>query len=311
MRDQAERLREIIDNLKKNQKMRSSLKEAEMSMAKTAAEDKSARIITITSGKGGVGKSNIAVNMSIALSNMGFKVALIDGDLGLANVDVLLGISPEYSMADILHCNKSIMEALCEGPGGIKFISGGYGNEELVKLNKEQLEKFIGNIGILDSYFDIIVVDTGAGISDNVLSFVMASDEVIIVTTPDPTAIMDAYALIKVISSRSKDKDIKVIVNRAENVGEANNVLEKLVMVSDKFLKMKVSPLGFVLYDESVIKAVKSQIPFLTSNPNSVASKNIRKIADKLINSGAYAEGEIKNSGIRDFINRVYSFLKN
>jgi len=311
MRDQAERLREIINNLKKNQNNKNDLQDEVIDTTKTEVKSKSARIITITSGKGGVGKSNIAVNMSIALSNMGHKVALIDGDLGLANVDVLLGISPEFSMADILHSNKSIMEILCEGPGGIKFLSGGSGIEELAKLDKDQLEKFITNIGILDNYFDIIVVDTGAGISDNVLSFVMASDEVIIVTTPDPTAIMDAYALIKVISARSKDKDVKIIVNRAENISEANNVLNKLVLVSDKFLQMKVSPLGFVLYDENVVKAVKSQVPFLTSSPNSVASKNIRNITNNLINSSGYVEDEIKSSGIRSFINRVYNFIRN
>jgi len=310
MRDQAERLREIINNLKKNQNNKNDLQDEVIDTTKTEVKSKSARIITITSGKGGVGKSNIAVNMSIALSNMGLKVALIDGDLGLANVDVLLGITPEFSMADILHSNKSIMEALCEGPGGIKFLSGGSGIEELAKLNKDQLEKFITNIGILDSYFDIIVVDTGAGISDNVISFVMASDEVIIVTTPDPTAIMDAYALIKVISARNKDKDVKIIVNRAENISEANNVLNKLVLVSDKFLQMKISPLGFVLYDESVVKAVKSQVPFLNSSPNSIASKNIRDITNNLINSSGYVEGGIRSSGIKSFINRVYNFFK-
>ena len=127
----------------------------------------------------------------------------------------------------------------------MKFISGGSGVEELVKLNTEQLETFIRKIGILDRYFDIIIIDTGAGLSESVLSFAMASDEIIVVTTPDPTAITDAYALIKVISSRNVNKDIKVIVNRAENVSEANNVLDKLVLVSDKFLSMKIVPLGF------------------------------------------------------------------
>ena len=218
MRDQAERLREIVDNLKRNKIKNNGyyFNKTAINMTKYTEKSSSARIITITSGKGGVGKSNIAVNMSIALSSLGYRVALIDADLGLANVDVLMGITPEFSMADVLHFDKNIMEVLSEGPCGIKFLSGGSGVEELVKLSKEQLEKLISNIGILDSNFDIIVIDTGAGLSDNVLSFVMASDEVIIVATPDPTSIMDAYALIKIVSSRNKDKDVKIIVNRAK-----------------------------------------------------------------------------------------------
>ena len=214
MKDQADRLREIIDNLKRNQIINNN------NYVNSRKKTNSARIITITSGKGGVGKTNVAVNMSIALSNIGYKVALIDADLGLAN---------------ILHYDIDIMETLSEGPGGIKFISGGSGVEELVKLNKEQLEKFISNIEILDNYFDIILIDTGAGLSDNVLSFVMASAEVIIVTTPDPTAITDAYALIKIISSRDRNKDVKIIVNRAESIKEANDVLDKLAFVSNRF----------------------------------------------------------------------------
>jgi len=302
MKDQADRLREIIDNLKRNQIINNN------NYVNSRKKTNSARIITITSGKGGVGKTNVAVNMSIALSNIGYKVALIDADLGLANIDVILGVSPKYSLADILHYDIDIMETLSEGPGGIKFISGGSGVEELVKLNKEQLEKFISNIEILDNYFDIILIDTGAGLSDNVLSFVMASAEVIIVTTPDPTAITDAYALIKIISSRDRNKDVKIIVNRAESIKEANDVLDKLAFVSNRFLGMKILPLGLVLYDESVVKAVKLQQPFLISNPNSHASKFIRDITINLVNKNNYMPDSMRN-GMKSFVKRLHSFF--
>lgn len=310
MKDQAQRLREIIEDMKRKQS-KNNESYSENITVNTTKTTNLARVITVTSGKGGVGKSNIAVNMSISLCSMGYKVALIDADLGLANVDVLMGISPEFSLADILHNNKSIMEILSEGPCGVKFISGGSGVEELVKLNKEQLEKFISEIGILDSYFDIIIIDTGAGLSDSVLSFTMASDEIIVVTTPDPTAITDAYALIKVISSRNMNKDIKVIVNRAENVNEANNVLDKLVLVTDKFLSMKIVPLGFILYDDNVIKAVKSQSPFITSNPNSTASRNIRSITMNMVNNKDYMKDASDSSGMKGFINQLYNFFRN
>mgnify|MGYP000957598734 CR=1 FL=1 len=305
MKDQADKLREIIESLKKKQ-----MKSNDSSIIYENSREKAtkSRIITITSGKGGVGKTNIAVNLSIALGTIGYRVALIDADLGLANIDVMLGISSKYSLVDILNDEIDIMETLSEGPRGIKFISGGSGIEELVKLDKEQLEKFINNIGILDNYFDIIIIDTGAGLSDNVLSFVMSSDEVIIVTTPDPTAITDAYALIKIVSSRDMHKNVKIIVNRAETIREANDVLDKLVFVSDKFLKMKVLPLGIVLYDENVVKAVKMQQPFFISNPNSIASKLIKDISMNLSNKNNYTKN-LEESGMRSFVKKLYSFF--
>jgi flagellar biosynthesis protein FlhG len=211
MKDQAEKLRQVIDNLKSRQA-------ASQAAMPVPPVKRSARVITVTSGKGGVGKTNITINLAIALSEMGKKVVILDADFGLANIDVLFGIVPRHSLVDVIKNRKNILEILSEGPMNTRFISGGSGVEEMVKLDRAQLQKFVENISLLDKIADVILVDTGAGLSENVMSFVMAADEVLLVTTPEPTSITDAYALIKMVSNRDREKKIKVIINRAEKL---------------------------------------------------------------------------------------------
>jgi flagellar biosynthesis protein FlhG len=301
MKDQADKLRQIISSLK--------LKQA-ANKVNTADEVKikTAKVITITSGKGGVGKTNITVNMALAMSQLGLRVVILDADLGLANVDVLFGIVPKFTLVDVIRNRKNIFNILCNGPENIKFIPGGSGVEELVKLDTEQLGKFIENIALLDKIADIILIDTGAGLSDNVISFVMAADEVLVVTTPEPTSITDAYALIKMISNRDQSKTIKVIVNKAESAAEATSILQNLSLVAEKFLKIQLNSLGYILQDDSVIKAVKLQQPFLLSYPKSHASKYIREISNKLVASGE-EKNEEANTGIKGFITKLVNLL--
>ncbi|MDP4179466.1 MAG: MinD/ParA family protein [Bacillota bacterium] len=301
MMDQAERLRKIVDSLK----LKQTINQAELS---AVVEKKNAKVIAVTSGKGGVGKTNIAVNLGIALSEMGLKVVILDADFGLANIDVLFGIVPKFSLVDVIHHEKNILEILSEGPSNVKFISGGSGVEELVKLDKSQLDKFVFNISLMDKIADIILIDTGAGLSDNVMNFVMSADEVLLVTTPEPTSITDAYALIKMVSNRDKSRVIKVIVNRAEDTNEANILLDKLSLVSEKFLSLKLLPLGYVFQDEAVIKAVKTQKPFLLSFPKSQASKQVKDISKKMIDS-IKNENTSEIKGIKGFVNRLLGFI--
>lgn len=301
MKDQADKLREIVNNL--------NMKQQSLQVSSgDKPREKAARVITVTSGKGGVGKTNIAVNTAIALCELGLKVIIIDADIGLANVDILLGLVPQFTLVDALNKNKNIMDIICEGPNGIKFVSGGSGVEELVKTDEERLNNFIKNIEQLDSCFDIILIDTGAGLSENVLKFAMASDEIIVVTTPEPTSITDAYALIKLIVNRDKEKVMRIIVNRAESIKEANDVLNKLMMVSERFLYTKLDPLGIILYDETVVKAVKLQQAFTLGFPNSQASKFIRQIAYKLVYEESYNH-RYTNRGVKGFIKRLASFI--
>lgn len=297
MMDQAERLRQIIDNLK----LRQAISEANFL---NTMKSKTAKVITITSGKGGVGKTNITVNLAIALSDMGKRVTILDADFGLPNIDVMLGIMPKYTLVDVINDNKNIFEVLSEGPKNIRFVSGGSGVEELVKLDKAQLDKFLSNIALLDRISDVILIDTGAGLSDNVMSFVMAADEVLLVTTPEPTSITDAYALIKMISNRDKDKKVRVVVNRAESPSEAKDILTKLSVVTDKFLELKLDTLGYIPQDEMVIKAVKMQQPFSLSYPKCHASKQIKEISSKILNV-RNDMSNVENTGIKNFVSRL------
>lgn len=295
MSDQAEMLRKIVSmkagNLQGN--------------ASDDKEVKKARVITITSGKGGVGKTNITINLALALSKMGLKVVILDADFGLANIDVLFGIIPKYTLLDLIHDEKTIFEVLTDGPDNIKFLSGGSGVEELVRLDRKKLRKFVSSIGMLDKLFDVILIDTGAGLSQNVMSFIMAADEVLLITTPEPTSITDAYALVKMVSRRDRKKRINVLVNKAESSKEAAEIANKLCMVSEKFLSLKLLKIGYILYDENVTKSVKMQKPFSLYNPKCQAARNIAEIADKLFVDKNSDEGE----GAKGFISRLLSFF--
>jgi len=295
MKDQAERLREIISSIKNYN---------EDSNSTGSLTDKpGSRVIAITSGKGGVGKTNFTVNLGIVFSQMGLRVVIIDADLGLANVDVVMGKMSKYNLSDVINSNRDILEILEEGPNGIKFVSGGSGVQELVKLDKTQLVDLLMKLGKLDEVADIILIDTGAGLSENVISFVHAAREVILITTPEPTSITDAYALIKTITHKDKSKNIKVVVNKADNAAEAFNILDKLNVVTQKFLGVKLHKLGYILNDTSVVKAVKLQQPFVISFTRSEASKNMSDIAMTLMDNKEVSANSV--SGFKTFINKL------
>lgn len=296
MNDQAESLRKMIDYMKNGDESQEN---------KKGLSSKQARVITVTSGKGGVGKTNVTINLALALSRMGLRIAILDVDFGLANIDVLFGIVPKYTLLDLIHDEKSIFEVLTDGPDNIKFLSGGSGVEELIRLDRKQLRKFVANISLLDKLFDVILIDTGAGLSQNVMSFIMAADEVILVTTPEPTAITDAYALVKMVSRRDRKKQIKILVNKAENVKEADEIANKLIVVSEKFLSLKLLKLGYILYDDTVTKSVKVQKPFSLYSPKCQAAKNITEIAEKLFSSA----NSDSIQGAKGFISKLLSFF--
>ncbi len=302
MTDQAEKLRQVIDNLKLKQSVNRVLVPA-------VPVKRNARVITVTSGKGGVGKTNVTINLAIALSEQGQRVIILDADFGLANIDVLFGIVPQYTLLDVIRDRKNIQEVLTEGPRNTKFISGGSGVEDLVKLDRQQIARFVENMAMLDKMADIIIVDTGAGLSENVMSFVTAADEVLLVTTPEPTSITDAYSLIKMVTNRDRTKLIRVIVNRSESSEEANDVLNKLLLVADKFLGIRLEAAGYILHDESVVKAVKQQQPFSLLYPKSQAARNIREISDGLIKKVSMMQMQ-QNSGVRGFLSRLVGLMK-
>ncbi len=259
------------------------------------------RTIVITSGKGGVGKTSLSVSLAIAIAQDGKSVTLLDADLGLANINVILGIIPKYNLYHVIKGKKKLKDIIIEVPEGIKIIAGASGFQQLANLDVKQRDEFIHSIAELAND-DFLIVDTGAGISQNVLSFVMAADEVIVVTTPEPTAITDAYGIIKAIASQSNEKHIKLIVNRAQSVAEGKRVAQRVINIAGQFLNIKVEELGFVYEDLYVPKSVRNQKPFIVSYPNSKASGCVKVIADRINNK----EIELnKGTGITSFIKNL------
>ncbi|WP_026476020.1 MinD/ParA family protein [Alkaliphilus transvaalensis] len=298
MQDQASRLREII-----NQKRIFNNSIAEKSRETTP----SARIICVTSGKGGVGKTNFTLNLAIALSKQNKKVVVIDADLGLANVDIVLGVLPKYTLLNVIRGDKELDEVMVTGPNGIKIISGGSGLLDLIDMSQQQITNLIDKFEAINEYADIILIDTGAGLSKSVLSFVLAAHEVIVVCTPEPTAITDAYAMIKTIGLNDKGKQLKLLVNRAESINEGKMTYEKLKNASDKFLNVKLEKLGYLMEDVHVSRSVKLQQPFVIQFPNSPVSKNIELIANKLTNDQIENDVEQTTKG---FFNKVISLFR-
>ncbi len=267
--DQAEQLRNIIK--------------------KQIPSRKIARVITVTSGKGGVGKSNISVNLGIQMSRLGQRVIILDADFGLANVEVMLGIRPRYNLADLMFRGKGLQDIITKGPDNIGFISGGSGIHELANITRSQIVFLTQKLYELDELADVIIIDTGAGITDSVLEFVTASSEVLLVVTPEPTSITDAYALLKTLNRKgdfsTENTVIKMIANRVDSYEEARQLYTKLNLVVEKFLTVKMEFLGAVPQDLSVSKAVMQQKPYSTLYPNSPSSKAIFELANMLCNN--------------------------
>jgi len=247
---------------------------------------RAARVITVTSGKGGVGKSSISVNLAIALSRLGNRVIVLDADFGLANIEVMLGIRPQYNLADLMFRGKSLSDIITNGPDNIGFISGGSGIQELTNLTKDQIVYLIQKLVELDELADIVIVDTGAGIADSVIEFVAASSEVLLVTTPEPTSITDAYALLKTLNRKSdvslQETVIKMIANRIDTYEEGKELYDKLSLVVSKFLDLNLEYLGALPQDSCVSKAVMRQKPAIAIYPNSHFSKTVTTFADIL-----------------------------
>lgn len=260
------------------------------------------RIIAITSGKGGVGKTNIAVNMAIAYAQLGKKVILIDGDLGMANVNVLLNVVPRFNLMHVINKKKTMKEIILDTEFGIKFIAGANGFSKIANLSVDELEYFAKQFATLGNA-DIIIIDTGAGIANNVLQFVAAADEVYVVTTPEPTAITDAYGIIKIITTEIIDHpvNLKLLVNRVHSADEGKRISERIITIVGQFLGYKVDYIGFV-YDDPVVQAsVIRQKPFITSNPTSKPVVCLKHIVGRIENTQSIGSEGV-NSFLKKFI---------
>ncbi|PRO65326.1 cobyrinic acid a,c-diamide synthase [Alkalicoccus urumqiensis] len=263
------------------------------------------KVVSVVSGKGGVGKSNVAVNLALELKKQNKEVLIIDLDIGMANIDILIGESSTSSIVDMLEKGESIWNVIQYGPESLAYVAGGSGLNSLFELNEQMAETFTQQLESLNGAFDYIFLDMGAGVSNDSLHFLLSAQECILVTTPEPTSMTDAYAMIKYLNMYEKDLPVSIIVNRANNERDGEKTAENLMQVTKKFLKKDVHFLGSIPNDPIVWKAVRAQTPFTQYAPSSKPSKAVKKAAGDF--SGSPVSGA---SSFNSFIGRLKKYMK-
>lgn len=304
MEDQAAMLRRLVEN--RNDAGWRLVPDATADRDEFADSNQTARIIAVTSGKGGVGKTNLTVNLAIALGMAGKRVIVLDADLGMANVDVLLGTASKYNLLHLLQEDVQLEDVLLDGPYGVRYISGGSGIEEAADFSQEERQQLWQKLAYCGAMADIILVDTGAGLGKNVLDFILAADEVLLLTTPEPTALTDAYAVMKAYSRYALRKNMRLVVNRVYEERDSLEVTAKLSNTAERFLQMTIPCLGYIYEDQNMGQAVRRQTPVVVSYPNSIAAKCVRAIAQNLL----YGEKITVHRGWRGFLQHFLDFSR-
>jgi flagellar biosynthesis protein FlhG len=287
--DQAYRLRELhqrINNMK---------------------QGRETKVVSITSGKGGVGKSNFAINFALALVEAGQKVVLIDLDIGMANLEILLGMNVKDNLIDMVRHKKNIWDVIEKGPNGLELISGGSGFEEILDLSEHDTNYLFTELGRLEGYADIILFDTGAGLSKESQRCHLAADEIILVTTPEPTAITDAYSVVKILNHQDSNLQVRLVVNRVQNSKDGIAIANRVRMVTKQFLAKEIDVLGFLPNDSIVFQSVLEQSPFYLKYPKSQPAKWMKDMVNIYLN----VDNNRSNiTGIKGFINKLSQLVK-
>lgn len=267
------------------------------------------KVITVASGKGGVGKSNFSVNLAMAIKQLGKRVIILDADFGLANVEIILGEQPKYNLSHLINGEATITSLITESKYGVKFISGGSGVRDMNFLPAYQITRISQQLSFLQNYTDYLIIDTGAGINDIVVKFCNLANEVCMVVTPEPTAITDGYALLKtLISNFGLEVPVNIVVNKAESHRDAQDVFKKLDFVSNHFLKFDVKYMGYIPYDAKLAKAVREQIPICEYDAHAPSAKAYLNIARSIVNNSSSNIGETTSrEGWFNKIKRIFS----
>jgi len=270
------------------------------------AKDKGPKVLAVTSGKGGVGKTNVVANLSVSLSELGKKVVVLDADFGLANLDVLLGLTPRFHLGHVLFGNKSLSEVMVQGPKGIQIIPASSGLQRMSELTLAQRNHLVESFTHLDIDTDYFIIDTAAGISRNVIHFLLSAHEVIVVSAPEPTAIVDAYAVIKIILAEDHDKRVQVLINSVDQAEDAHEVYCQINSVVKRFLNREIEYLGHIERDPHVTQAVRSQMLVTHRFPTSPASRCFRELARRVAQqegNGATVDGLVWEKLLNDWVN--------
>jgi len=282
---------------------RHSLDQADGVRALMAGRPRSARVVAVTSGKGGVGKTNVSCNLAIALSQMRRRVVLVDLDLGLANADILLDLMPRHTLSAVIAGRRTVEEIVIAGPGGVRVVPGASGVERLANLNETERAMLLASLQEICGGADFVIFDTGAGISRNTTAFLAAADDVIVVTTPEPTAVVDAYAVIKLLALEQDRGAMHVLINMAASREEAERFANGIVLTANKLMNAYVARLGYILADTHVGAAVRRRRAFLLDAPGCPASTCVRSIAERLA-LGADGRAPVERPG---FVRRLLS----
>ena len=297
MSDQASRLRNLLEQRAELEAQAREIGDLYFGMAEET------RVIAVTSGKGGVGKTNLAVNLAVDLQQSGKRVMIIDADIGTANVNLLMGSVTNRSLIHLLDDGVQLEDVVEEGTAGVKYISGVAGVEAALTLNRAQQKRLHKKLSRCSEMADIIIIDTGAGLNRNVVEFILASEEVILITTPEPPALADAYAVIKAYSLYTHRRNIKIVVNRIHEEEECAEVIEKINQTTKKFLNLTVECLGYIYEDKNVLESVRKQVPFVVTKPNSPAARCIHELSNSLL-SGTKMSSVSK--GWRAFLDKLF-----
>ncbi|MBR0060966.1 MAG: AAA family ATPase [Selenomonadaceae bacterium] len=299
MSDQAARLRNLVEERAEEEAKAREIGKLYFDVAENT------RVIAITSGKGGVGKTSLAVNLAVALQLAGQRVMLIDSDIGMANVNLLMGSVTNRSLIDLLDDAVELEDVIEDGVAGVKYISGVAAIEAALSLNRAEQRKLHKKLGRCSDLANIIIIDTGAGLNRNVIEFILASEEVLLITTPEPTALADAYAVIKAYTTYTERCNIKLVVNRIHDEEECEDVDEKINQTTKKFLGMSIDCLGYIYEDRAVLEAVHKQEPFIIANPKAPASRCVEELAKSLLSGERM--GSVSR-GWRAFLDRLFGY---